>query len=52
MGQLLDVDFLEMSDWENDLFFNPETERYVEGDTMVEPGHAITARVVTRRRAG
>ena len=52
LGQLLGVDFLECRIGKIGLFFDPETERYFEGDNMVEPRHAITTRVVARRRAG
>lgn len=46
LGQLLGVDFLECRIGKIGLFFDPETERYFEGDNMVEPRHAITTRVV------
>lgn len=52
LGQLLGVDFLECRIGKIGLFFDPETERYFEGDNMVEPRHAITTRVVARRGAG
>src|ERR1051326_69266 len=51
LGQLLGVDFLECRIGKIGLFFDPETERYFKGDNMVEPRHAITTRVVARRRA-
>ena len=52
LEQLLVVDFLECRIGKIGLFFDPETERYFEGDNMVEPRHAITTRVVARRTAG
>jgi len=52
LGQLLGVDFLECRIGKIGLFFDPETERYFEGDNMVEPRHAIATRVVARRTAG
>ena len=52
LGKLLGVDFLECRIGKISLFFDPETERYFEGDNMVAPRHAITIRVVARRRAG
>jgi len=52
LGQLLGVDFLECRIGTIGLFFDPVTERYFHGDNMVEPRHAITTRVVARRRAG
>jgi hypothetical protein len=51
LGQLLGVDFLVCRIGKIGLFFDPETERYFEGDNIVEPRHAITTRVVARRRA-
>jgi hypothetical protein len=52
LGQLLGVDFLECRIGTIGLFFDPEAERYFQGDNMLEPRHAITTHVVTRPRVG
>jgi len=52
LGQLLGFEFLECRIGKIGLFFDPETERYFEGDQMVEPRHAITTRVVALPRTG